>query len=202
MVASGHIMKGGTIVDATIINEPSSTKNKEKKRDPEMHQTKKGNEWRFGMKCHIGVDAGTGLVHTIEVTPANAHDITVASKLIRPEDEVVYGDSGYVGIEKRPEIKEDDHLAAIDYRIVRRPKSLPKVSDNAIDWERVIDHRKASIRCKVELAFRILKRQFGYTKTVYRGLAKNANRLFALFLSANLYMLARAGRSLQKPVVA
>ena len=90
MVESGHIMKGGTIVDATIINAPSSTKNAEKKRDPEMHQTKKGNEWRFGMKCHVGVDAGTGLVHTIEVTPANTHDVTVASKLIRSDDEVVY----------------------------------------------------------------------------------------------------------------
>ena len=106
MVESGHIMRGGTIVDATIINAPSSTKNAEKKRNPEMHQTKKGNEWRFGMKCHVGVDAGTGLVHTIEVTPANTHDITVASKLIRSDDEVVYGDSGFVGIQKRPEIKE------------------------------------------------------------------------------------------------
>ena len=202
MEESGHIMKGGTIVDATIINAPSSTKNAEKKRDPEMHQTRKGNEWRFGMKCHIGADAGTGLVHTIEVTPANTHDITVTSKLIRPDDTVVYGDSGYVGIQKRYEIKKDEHLTAIDYRIVRRPKSLPKVSDNAIDWERFIDHRKASIRCKVEHAFRILKRQFGYSKTVYRGLDKNANRLFALFLSANLYMLARAGRSLRKPEIA
>ena len=110
-VESGHIMKGGTIVDAKIINAPSSTKNAEKKRDPEMHQTKKGNEWRFGMKCHVGADAGTGLVHTIEVTPANTHDVTVASKLIRSDDEVIYGDSGFVGIEKRPEVKEDEHLA-------------------------------------------------------------------------------------------
>ena len=108
------------------------------------------------MKCHVGVDAGTGLVHTIEVTPANTHDITVASKLIRSDDEVVYGDSGFVGIQKRLEIKENEHLASIDYRIVRRPGSLPKVSDNAIDWERFIDHRKASIRCKVEHVFRIV----------------------------------------------
>lgn len=202
MLESGHIMRGGTIVDATIINAPSSTKNAEKKRDPEMHQTKKGNEWRFGMKCHVGVDAGTGLVHTIEVTPANTHDITVASKLIRSDDEVVYGDSGFVGIQKRPEIKENEHLASIDYRIVRRPGSLPKVSDNAIDWERFIDHRKASIRCKVEHVFRIVKRQFGYAKTAYRGLQKNANRLYALFLSSNLYMLARAGRSFKKLEIA
>jgi len=120
MEVSGYMMKGGTIADA-----PSSTKNAEKKRDPEMHQTKKGGQWRFGMKCHIGVDAGSGLVHTIEVTAANEHDITVASKLIREDDEVVYGDSGYLGIQKRKEIQADPHLASIDYRINRRPKSLP-----------------------------------------------------------------------------
>ena len=101
MEETGHVMRGGTIVDATIIDAPSSTKNAEKKRDPEMHSTKKGNQWRFGMKCHAGVDAGTGYVHTIEVTPANVHDVTVASKLVREDDEVVYGDSGYLGIEKR-----------------------------------------------------------------------------------------------------
>ena len=98
MEATGHIMHGGTIVDATIINAPSSTKNAEKKRDPEMHQTKKGNEWKFGMKCNIGVDSGSGLVHSITATSANVHDITEAHKLIRSDDEVVYGDSGYLGI--------------------------------------------------------------------------------------------------------
>ena len=98
MVKTGHILKGGTVVDATIINASPSTKNADKQRDPEMHQTKKGNEWRFGMKCHIGVDAFSGLVHTIKVTPANVHDISVASELIREDDEVVYGDSGYLGI--------------------------------------------------------------------------------------------------------
>lgn len=108
MEATGHIMHGGTIVDATIINAPSSTKNAERKHDPEMHQTKKGNEWRFGMKCHIGVDSGTGIVHTITAASANIHDITEASKFIRSDDEVVYGDSGYIGIEKRDEIKSDE----------------------------------------------------------------------------------------------
>ena len=197
MVATGHMMKGGTIVDATIINAPSSTKNAEKARDPEMHQTKKGNEWKFGMKCHAGVDAGSGLIHTIEVTPANQHDITVASKLIRKDDSVVYGDSGYLGIQKRPEIQADPQLASIDYRINRRPRSLPSVSDNAIDWERFIEHRKSSVRSKVEHVFRIIKCQFGYTKTRYRGLQKNENRLYAMCTSANLYMLAMAGRKLQ-----
>ena len=196
MVDSGHMMKGGTIVDATIINAPSSTKNTEKARDPEMHQTKKGNEWRFGMKCHIGVDAGSGLIHTLEVTAANEHDVTVASRLIREDDEVVYGDSGYLGIQKRSEVRDDAHLSTIDYRINRRPHSLPKVSDNAIDWERLIEHRKSSVRCKVEHAFRIIKCQFGYTKTRYRGLKKNGNRLYAMFACANLYVLAIAGRRL------
>lgn len=198
MVASGHMMKGGTIVDATIINAPSSTKNEERSRDPEMHQTKKGNEWRFGMKCHVGVDAGSGLVHTMEVTAANTHDVTVAARLIREDDEVVYGDSGYLGLQKRPEVLEDHHLSAIDYRINRRPSSLPKVSDNAIDWERLIERRKSSVRCKVEHAFRIIKCQFGYTKTRYRGLKKNENRLYAMFACGNLYVLAMAGRSLRE----
>ena len=196
MVQTGHMMKGGTIVDATIINAPSSTKNAEKARDPEMRQTKKGNEWKFGMKCHIGVDAGSGLVHTITVTAANEHDITQAAALIREDDEVVYGDSGYLGIQKRPEVTNNEHLSSIDYRINRRPGSLPKVSDNAIDWERYIENRKSSVRCKVEHAFRIIKCQFGYKKTVYRGLMKNENRLYAMFACANLYALAIAGRKL------
>ncbi len=194
MVTSGYIMKGGTIVDATIIAAPSSTKNAEKKRDPEMHQTKKGGQWRFGMKCHIGVDAGSGLVYTIEVTTANEHDITVASKLIR--EEVVYGDSGYLGIQKREEIQAGPHLVSIDYRINRCPKSLPKVSDRAIDLEWYVKNRKSSARCEVEYTFRIIKRQFDFQKVSYRGLEKSENRLYALFISANLYVLGLAKRSL------
>lgn len=124
------MLKGGTVVDATIINASPSTKNAEKQRDPEMHQTKKGNEWRFGMKCHIGVDAFSGLVHTTEVTSANVHDVSVATKLIREDDEFVYGDSGYLGIDKREEVVSDEHLSSIDYRINRRPSSLQKVSDD------------------------------------------------------------------------
>ena len=196
MVETGHMLQGGTIVDATIINAPSSTKNAEKARAPEMHQTKKGNEWRFGMKCHVGVDAHSGLVHTIAVTAANAHDITQAANLIREEDEVVYGDSAYLGIQKRPEVSGDAHLSSIDYHMNRRPGSLARVSDKAIDWERHIEYLKSSVRCKVEHVFRIIKCQFGYRKTVYRGLRKNENRLYAMFACANLYALTRAGRAL------
>ena len=196
MVQSGHMMKGGTIVDATIIDAPSSTKNVEKARDPEMHQIRKGNEWRFGMKCHVGVDAGSGSVHTVTVTSANKHDITETVNLIREDGEVVYGDSGYLGVQKRSEIQQNEHFSKVDFRINRRPKSLPKVSDHAIDWERYIEHRKSSIRSKVEHVFRIIKCQFGYKKVVYRGLKKNENRLYALFACVNLYSLAIAGRKL------
>jgi IS5 family transposase len=189
MEATGHIMHGGTIVDATIISAPSSTKNAEKKRDPEMHQTKKGNEWKFGMKCHIGVDSGSGLVHTVTVTPANVHDITEAHKLLREDDAVAYGDSGYIGIEKRDEIKNNAHFNKIDFRINRRPKSLPQVSDHTIDWERYIENRKSAVRCKVEHAFKIIKDTFGFRKVRYRGLAKNLNKLNVLFACANLLMV-------------
>lgn len=185
-------MKGGTIADAAIINAPSSTKNKEKARDPEMHQTKKGNEWRFGMKCHIGVDAGSGYVHSINATAANVHDITETHNLLREDDEVVYGDSGYIGIQKRPEIRENKHFKDIDYRITRRPKSLLKVSDNAIDWERYIDSRKSSVSSKVEHAFHIIKNRFGFHKVRYRGIVKNFHKLNVLFASANLLMYAEA----------
>ena len=102
------------------------------------------------MKCHIRVDSGSGLVHTITATAANAHDITEAHKLLREDDHVAYGDSGYIGIEKRDEIKNNEHFRKIDFRISRRPKSLPQVSDHAIDWERYIENRKSAVRCKVE----------------------------------------------------
>ena len=197
MDETGHIMHGGTIVDATIINAPSSTKNAEHARDPEMHQTKKGNEWRFGMKTHIGVDAGTGAVVSVEATAANVHDIVVAEKLLREDDTVAYGDSGYIGIEKRPEIASNEHLSHIEYRINRRPGKLYRMQDNGgQDWERAIENRKSSVRCKVEHPFRFIKVQCGFRKTVYRGIAKNLNRLLVLFASYNLYTLARAGRRL------
>lgn len=194
------MMRGGTIVDATLISAPSSTKNADKKRDPEMHQTKKGNQWHFGMKCHTGVDAGSGFVHTVEATAANVHDITVAAKLLREDDEVVYGDSAYLGLEKRDEIKQNPQRSTIAFRVNRRPSRLPRVSDNDIDWDRYIENRKSAVRCKVEHPYRIVKNIFGFRKAVYRGLRKNLNRLQVLFASANLYMLARAGGSLSPAV--
>ena len=129
------------------------------------------------MKCHTGVDARSGFVHTVEATAANVHDVTVAAKLLREDDKAVYGDSAYLGIEKREEIKSNPQLSAID-------------------WERYIENRKSAVRCKVEQPYRIVKNIFVFRKTVYRGLRKNLNRLHVLFASANLYMLARAGGSL------
>ena len=147
---AGLIMHGGSIVDATIIAAPSSTKNKEGKRDPEMHQTKKGNQWYHGMKVHSGVDAGSGYVHTITGTPANVHDIDETVKLVREDDHVVYGDSGYSGIGKRDEIKNDDHLSKVEFRINLRPSSI-KVPDTykGTNWDKEIENRKSSTRCKV-----------------------------------------------------
>lgn len=194
---SGLIMHGGTIVDATLIQAPSSTKNEEKKRDSEMHQTKKGNQWYFGMKVHAGVDAGTGYVHTITATAANVHDSRELSNLIRQDDEVVYGDSGYLGAEAQEAIKSDEHLSKVEFRINRRPSSLKTRSDyKGENWDKVIEKRKSSIRCKVEHIFLIIKREFGYRKTVYRGLMKNLNRLYVLFASANILMCSRAKRTL------
>ena len=191
----GLIMHGGSIVDATIVNAPSSTKNKEGKRDPEMHQTKKGNQWYHGMKIHAGVDAGSGYVHTITATSANVHDIDEAAKLIRDDDEVVYGDSGYSGMDKRPEVESDEHLSQIEYRTNVRPSSI-KVPKSYIgrNWDKEIENRKSSTRCKVEHPFLIVKRQFGYSKVVYRGIAKNFYRFNVLFACANIVMCARAGR--------
>jgi IS5 family transposase len=188
------MMRGGTIVDATILSAPSSTKNKSGERDPEMHSTKKGNQWYFGMKAHIGVDAGSGYTHTVEVTAANEHDVTKASKLIREDDEVVYGDAGYQGIEKREEIRTDPQKSKIEYRINERPgkvKGLGEGIGQAIEKER--EHRKSSVRSKVEHPFRIVKVLFEYRKVAHRGLKKNLNRLNVLFGSANLLMWAWAG---------
>ncbi len=184
----GIMMRGGTIVDATIIAAPSSTKNRDSERDSEMHQTRKGNQWYFGMKSHIGVDAGSGLVHTVVNTAANVSDVTKTGELMRDDDEVVYGDSGCTGAEKRPEIADDERKSAVTFRINRR-KGTVKAK-----WDKAIETRKSRVRCKVEHPFLIVKRYFGFCKVVYKGLKKNGSRLFSLFASSNILMCARAGR--------
>jgi IS5 family transposase len=190
----GHIMRGGSIVDATIIEAASSTKNRDKSRDPEMGHTNKGKQWHFGMKAHAGVDAGTGYVHSVTATAANKHDITEAYKLIRDDDEVLYGDAGYTGLGMREEIKSDPRKSQIEYRTNKRPGKARKMLQGAArTFERQQEGRKSSVRGKVEYAFLLIKRTFGYRKTVYKGIAKNLHRLQILFCSANLLMCARSG---------
>ena len=190
--SEGVMMRGGSIVDATIIQAPSSTKNASGERDPEMHQTKKGQQWHFGMKAHIGADAGSGLVHTVECTAANRHDVTEAHKLLRDDDDFCYTDSGYTGVEKREEVASDEHLSQVEWIVAEKPSRIK--GEKGLAVEHGIESRKASTRSKVEHPFLIVKRQFGYAKCRYRGIAKNASALTVLFALANIEMCSRAGR--------
>ena len=161
----GWIMRGGSIVDATIIAAPSSTKNATGARDPEMRQTKKGNQWYFGMKAHIGVDAGTGYIHSVTATGANVHDLDEIVNLVRDDDEVVYTDAGYQGVHKRPDITGDEHRSKVEFRVAARKGHLVQMASP----DRQAESRKASVRAGVEHPFLVLKRDFGFAKTRYRG---------------------------------
>jgi len=182
----GLLLKTGTVVDATLIAAPTSTKNKDKARDPEMHSSQKGNQWHFGMKAHIGVDAESGLVHTVRGTSGNVHDVVEGSSLLHGEETLAYGDAGYQGIDKR-----SDADKSVAWQIAMRPgkrKALNKEepADALIDKAEKL---KAGIRAKVEHPFRVIKRQFGFVKVRYRGLKKNTAELFTLFALSNLWMV-------------
>ncbi len=183
----GLMLRQGTIVDATLIAAPSSTKNQGGERDPEMHQTKKGNQWYFGMKAHIGVDAESGLTHTVVGTAANVNDVTQAQALLHGEETDVFGDAGYQGVEKRKENLE----VPVTWHVAMKPsqrKALPKTPLGELrEW---IEQAKASLRAKVEHPFHVVKNLFRHKKTRYRGLDKNSKQLFTLFGLANL-VLAR-----------
>ena len=187
LAEQGLLMRAGTIVDATILAAPSSTKNKKGERDPEMHQTQKGNQWHFGMKAHIGVDADSGLVHTVIGTSGNVADVTEGNSLLHGEETDAFGDAGYQGAHKRPDARKD-----VTWHVAMRPgkrKELDKENnpiDALIDQ---VEKIKASIRAKVEHPFRVIKRQFGYTKVRYRGLKKNTLQLKTLFALSNLWMV-------------
>jgi len=185
--SKGLLLKAGTVVDATLIAAPSSTKNASGERDPEMSSTKKGNQWYFGMKAHIGVDAESGLVHTVEGTAANVHDIVKADALLHGEETVVYGDAGYRGIQKRTSAK------AVEWMIAMCPgKRAALDKDDALDRiVNKIEYLKASVRAKVEHPFRVIKLQFGFAKARYRGLKKNTAQLTTLFALSNLWMARR-----------
>ncbi len=194
LTRKGLLLKQGTIVDATIINAPSSTKNADGQRDPEMHQAKKGEQWYFGMKAHIGADADSGLVHTVVATPANEADVAVVDELLHGQERVVYGDSGYTGADKSARRR------GLRWSIASRPSQLKALKDDALrDQFRAIEQRKASIRAKVEHPFRVIKRQFGLMKVRFKGLAKNTAHVVTLFALANLWLarkrlLAMAGK--------
>jgi IS5 family transposase len=192
LVGKGLILKKGTIVDSTFIESPSSTKNREKKRDPEAHSSKKGGVWHFGYKAHIGVDEETGLVHTVKATPANEHDVTVMNELLHGEEERVYGDSGYIGAKKRKDaIKKNKDGKNIKYIINRRPSSIKKLSPSGQYAAKKREHQKSSVRCKVEHVFAVMKNIFRYRKTRYRGLRKQTAKLNIMFALANLYLADR-----------
>ncbi len=187
LAAKGLMLKEGTVVDATIISAPSSTKNQSGQRDPEMRQTKKGNQWHFGMKMHIGADASSGLVHTVVTTPANVNDVTQGHALLHGEEALVFADAGYQGIDKR-EGKRTDAIWHVAMRPGKR-KALPNTRLGRMDEQ--IERIKASIRAKVEHPFHIIKNRFGLRKVRYQGLAKNTAQLFTLLGLANLLIAKR-----------
>ena len=180
LLANGMKLSGGTIVDATLIAAPPSTKNREKSRDPEMHQSKKGNQWYFGMKLHIGADSQTGLVHSASVTAGNVHDSHELPNLLHGAETRLYGDSAYRGEKQKQRLKE---LApkARDFTNKRAHKNRP-----LSDVDKNTNRRKSAVRSKVEHPFLMIKRIWGFTKVRYRGLAKNANRAFAMLAVLNL----------------
>jgi IS5 family transposase len=190
----GLILKKGTIVDSTLIAAPPSTKNREKQRDPDAHQTKKGNEWHFGYKAHVGVDKKTGLVHHVEVTAANVHDVAVVPKLLTGEETEVYGDSGYLGAQRREDaITHNSRGKKIKYKTNRRPSQSRNQSVRSQGQVKRREHEKSSVRAKVEHVFGVVKGLFGYRKTRYRGLRKQTEKLNMLFALANLYLADKRG---------
>ena len=188
----GLILKKGTIVDSTFIESPSSTKNKKKERDPEAHSAKKGNTWHFGYKAHIGVDHDTGLVHTVKVTAANVHDVTVTADLLTGEEDAVYGDSAYLGADKRPETpKKNKSGRKIHYKVNRRPSQSKNLSTRSKAQIKRREHEKSSVRAKVEHVFAVVKQQLRFRKTRYRGLRRQIAKLNMLFALANLILADR-----------
>ena len=192
LMERGLILKKGTIVDSTIISAPSSTKNQKKKRDPDAHQVKKGNTWHFGYKAHIGVDRDSGLVHTVEATSANVHDVVETSKLLTGEEAVVYGDSGYLGADQREDaIIRNKSGQKIKYKINRRPSQIKKLSKSGQYAAKKVEHAKSSVRVKVEHVFGVVKRQLRFRKTRYRGLEKQRAKFNIMFALANLILADR-----------
>ena len=194
LTARGLLLREGTLVDATLIAAPPSTKNKEKKRDPEMHQTKKGNQWYFGMKAHIGADRDSKLVHTVVVTAANVADITKTAELLHGAEKQVHADAGYTGVEKRAEIVAMERK--IDWQIAGKRGAIKALAEGAEkEAIKAVEQAKASVRAFVEHPFHIVKNLFRHRKVRYRGLAKNGHQLYILFGLANVVIGSRTATS-------
>lgn len=188
LAAKGKMVHGGTIVDATIISSPDSTKNERSERDPEMHAVRKGNKWYYGMRSHIGVDPLYGFVHTVVSTSANESEVKVAPRLLRKDDKVVYGDAGYLKMERYVE----DNVER-EYRINRQAGTFKLHYGDSLAWreERKLEYMKSRTRSKVEFVFHIVKDIFGWRKARYKGIYKNHCQANILYASANLYMLSK-----------
>lgn len=185
----GYSLRQGTIVDATIIHAPSSTKNRKGKRDPEMRQTKKGNQYYFGMKAHIGADFESGLVHHLHGTAANVADVTQVAELLHGEENAVYADAGYTGVEKR-----DEHVdRPVIWQIAARRSTYSTLSKRSLIYhgKRRIERAKAQTRHRVEHPFRVVRRQFSYVKRRFSGLRKNTAQLTTLFALSNLWIVRK-----------
>ena len=188
--ARGLLLREGTLVDATLIAAPSSTKNQAKQRDPEMHQTRKGNQWYFGIKAHLGVDRDSKLVHTVVVTAANVADVTKTAELLHGTETQVHADAGYTGVEKRPEIVQ--LTRKVDWQIARKRGVIKTMVEGAEKTAlKAAEKLKAAVRAFVEHPFHIVKNLFGHRKTRYRGLAKNGHQLYTLFGLANVMIGGR-----------
>jgi len=188
LAEKGLMMREGTIVDATLIAAPPATKNKDGKRDPEMHQSKKGNDWHFGMKAHIGVDAASGLVRTVVGTAGNVADVTQAHALLHGDEVATFGDGGYQGVEKRPE----NIGKPVTWHVAMKRSKREALPNNKLGrLTEKLEHLKASVRAKVEHRFHVIKNLFQHRKTRYRGLAKTTAQLFTLFAFANLLLAGR-----------
>jgi transposase, IS5 family len=197
LVQAGLLLKAGTAVDATLIPAPSSTKNNDGTRDAEMTSSKKGNNYHFGMKAHIGVDMESGLVHTVHTTTGSSHDVTQAHELLHGEEKMVFADSGYRGVTKRDEIKEQEHQP--EWHVAMMPskrKALDKGTELGALYEK-LEKIKAGVRAKVEHPFQVIKCQWHYRKTRYKGLFKNTMQIVTLFALSNLWMARRALMSQQ-----
>src|SRR5579862_2337797 len=187
LTRKGLMLKRGSIVDATIIAAPSSTKNAAGERDPEMHQTKKGNQWHFGMKAHVGVDVASGVVHTVVGTAANEADINQTAALLHGREEAIFADAGYTGADKRPELEDCD----VDWNIAIKRSIIKALPERLRDWAEAVERALSQVRAWVEHPFHIVKNLFRHKRLRYRGLVKNTAQLHTLFALANLVIVKK-----------